>query len=287
VEAAAKVVERAAARAAEALGGGVAEAKVLARLDEALREREAERQRLAKAVEALEADLEAVEQRQRNVSAVLLPAVAKREELAAHEQRREEAKARHAAREARALAMERRAEQFDAIRKALLAAKQDLASEVLERAAPRAQALYARLVRHALFPRLDVQVNAKAAKVDYVLQVSTAGGVARDARLVLSDGQLTATAMALFFGLAESTAHALDLLYVDDPTQNLDGPCKEAMAKVVAEMARRRQVIVATQDEDFVAYLDAAGFQREAVVHRIADWDGDPRVETSPPGAEG
>jgi predicted ATPase len=55
------------------------------------------------------------------------------------------------------------------------------------------------------------------------------------------------------------------------------------MAKVVAEIARRRQVVVSTQDEDFVTYLVAEGFPERAVVHHLASWDGDPTVATSTP----
>jgi len=140
-------------------------------------------------------------------------------------------------------------------------------------------------VKQPVFDALRIQTMACANKVDYSFEVSSKGvrTTTRDARLVLSDGQLTATALALFFGLAESTAHEIDLLYVDDPTQNLDLPCKEAMAKLIAEMARRRQIIVSTQDEDFVSFLDAAGFQRGAVVHHLKAWDGNPTVETFRP----
>jgi len=55
------------------------------------------------------------------------------------------------------------------------------------------------------------------------------------------------------------------------------------MAKVVAEIARRRQVVVSTQDEDFVTYLLGEGFPRHAVIHHLKAWDGDPTVATSRP----
>jgi DNA repair exonuclease SbcCD ATPase subunit len=280
-----KAIEKIREKAGQVLGAAVPENKLQARIGEALDVRRAEEKKLALAVEAMEADLEEIDGRERQVRAVLVPVVRKREELARHEARMEAARKRHEKSEARALDMEGTAVQLEAIRKALLAAKEDLANELLGKAAPRAQALYRRLVRQPVFDTLEIEANAKAAKVDYTFQVTAGvGGAARDARLVLSDGQLTATALALFFGLAESTQHALDLLYVDDPTQNLDNPCKEAMAKVVAEIARRRQVVVSTQDEDFVTYLKAEGFPRSAIIHHLKAWDGNPTVETSTPG---
>jgi DNA repair exonuclease SbcCD ATPase subunit len=279
-----KAVDAVREKASAALGAAVAENKLLARLEDALAARREEEKKLAQAVEAMEADLEAIDHRHGEIRAVLVPVVQKRTEVAAHEEKIEAAKKRHAKIEARARSMEAYAVQLEAIRKAVIAAKEDLANELLGKAAPRAQELYRRLVRQPVFDALEIEANAKASKVDYTFQVKAGrSGPARDARLVLSDGQLTATALALFFGLAESTQHALDLLYVDDPTQNLDNKCKEAMAKVVAEIARRRQVVVSTQDEDFVTYLKGEGFPKHAVIHHIKAWDGDPTVETSKP----
>jgi DNA repair exonuclease SbcCD ATPase subunit len=283
-EQARKAVDRVREKAGEALGAAVAENKLQARLTEALGARREEEKELARAVEAMEADLEAVARRDGEIRAVLVPVVQKRAEVAAHEQKVEVVQKRHAETEARAASMEAYAVQLEAIRKAVIAAKEDLANDLLARAAPRAQDLYRRLVRQPVFDALEIEANAKASKVDYTFQVKAGRtGPARDARLVLSDGQLTATALALFFGLAESTQHGLDLLYVDDPTQNLDNKCKEAMAKVVAEIARRRQVIVSTQDEDFVTYLVGEGFPQRAVIHHLKAWDGDPTVATSRP----
>ena len=102
--------------------------------------------------------------------------------------------------------------------------------------------------------------------------------------MVLSDGQVTATAIGLFFAFSDAETHNLDLLYVDDPTQNLDQSCKEAIAKVVMEIAKQRQVIVSTQDEDFVAYLQSEGFFDVAVVHHLQRWDGNPTVKTNMAG---
>ncbi|WP_437618568.1 AAA family ATPase [Sorangium sp. So ce1151] len=266
-------------------GGGIVESKILVRLDEALMKREAESVTIGAGIRAMEQDLEEIELRHDAFREGLVPVVAKREEQAAHEDAAKKAKALHARDEARAEKMDGFAAQVDAIRKALLSAKQELAGESLRKAGPHAQLLYRALVRQPVFDTLEIQATPRANKVDYTFAVSAHGAsaTARDARLVLSDGQLTATALALFFALAESTAHKVELLYIDDPTQNLDLPCKEAMAKVIAELAQRRQVIVSTQDEDFVSFLDAAGFHRDAVVHHLKSWDGHPTVKTSPP----
>lgn len=274
------------AKVVEALGGaGIAENKIQKRIEEVLAKDEQEREALKTALGALEDELHAASQREGAIREGLVPVLQKRDEIAAHEQVLKKLKVTHAGTVATAERLEQLATQVEAIKRALLEAKKELATELLKKAAPRAQELYQRLVRQPVFDTLDVRVDAKAAKVDYAFAVRSGDSTAtaRDARLVLSDGQLTGTALALFFGLAESTAHELDLLCIDDPTQNLDLPSKEAMAKVVAEVAAKRQVIVATQDEDFVSFLKSEGFPAEAVVHHLKSWDGNPSVETAVP----
>ena len=103
---------------------------------------------------------------------------------------------------------------------------------------------------------------------------------------MLSDGQMTAAALALFFALAESSQHSLDVLYVDDPTQNLDHTRKRAMAKVIADIASRKQIVVSTQDEDFVTLLRDLDFDGGSVVHNIVAWDRTPEVKTTMPAKE-
>ena len=281
-----KDLERHRQKAVEATGGvGIAENKVAARLDEALAKLAQEREHLGAGIAAMEQDLEAIDLRERALREGLVPVVEKRDELARHEEDGKKAKALHARDDERAQRMEALAARLEAIRKALLDAKQELASESLRKAGPRAQELYGKLVRHPVLDTLEIQATPRASKVDYTFTVSAKGSsaTARDARLVLSDGQLTATALALFFGLAESAGHELDFLYVDDPTQNLDLPCKEAMARAIAELSRRRQLVVSTQDEDFVSFLETAGFRQEAVIHHLEAWDGTPTVHTVAP----
>jgi DNA repair exonuclease SbcCD ATPase subunit len=273
-------------RVVEALGGsGIAENKVQARLEESIESLSEQKKTLAGGVREMEEDLEGLDSRERALRDGLVPVLRKREELAAFEAQEKRAQAAHKKDLEQADAMEELAARLERVRQALLEAKEQLAGETLGRARPRAQQLYRTLVKQPLFDTLDIRTVPRAKKVDYAFEVSSSGASAssREARLVLSDGQLTATALALFFALAESTQHSLDVLYVDDPTQNLDLPSKEAMAKVVTEMAQRRQVIVSTQDEDFANFLESEGFPKRAVVHHFTSWNGNPTVETHTP----
>jgi DNA repair exonuclease SbcCD ATPase subunit len=281
-----KTLDAIGTKAVDALGGaGIPENKIRARVEEALARDEKEREQLGTALKTMEDALDALALREGAIREALVPVIQKREEIAVQQGEFARLNARHAKSASVADQMELLSAQFAAIKKALLDTKQELATDLLVKAGPRARDLYRRLVSQPVFDTLDVQAQAKAGKVDYVFAVRTDDKTAssRDARLVLSDGQLTATALALFFGLAESASHDLDLLFVDDPTQNLDLPSKEAMAKVVAGVAAKRQVIVATQDEDFVAFLKGEGFPDEAVIYHLTAWDGNPIVERQVP----
>lgn len=264
---------------------GLVEKKVGSGLAKAIADATRQQDDLSKGVETMERDLDSIGERDRMIRDGLVPFLETREAVEDHEREWTKAKKSYADTEKKATDLDSLATQVENIRKAVLAAKDEIASETLSTAGPRAQKLYEKLVQHKLFDRLDVKTALKASKVDYSFEVSSSvvGKSAREARLVLSDGQMTAAALALFYALAESSQHGLDLLYIDDPTQNLDHAHKEAMVKVVIDLAARKQIVVSTQDEDFVVLLRDAGFEDGSVVHHVEEWDRRPTVTTTMP----
>jgi DNA repair exonuclease SbcCD ATPase subunit len=264
---------------------GLGENTVATELEKAIVHSQGRFDELARGVEAMVEDLDPIIERERAIREGLVPFLVARERVRDHQGQWDNAKDGYAAAEERAAALESLATDIESIRKALLAAKEEIVTVTLAKARPRAQELYEKLVQHSLFDRLEVKAARKANKVEYAFEVSssTLDKSGREARLVLSDGQMTATALALFFALAEASQHALDLLYVDDPTQNLDHRRKEAMAKVIADLGRRKQIVVSTQDEDFVTLLRDAGFEDGSVFHHIDAWDRSPEVRTTMP----
>jgi len=271
----------------EALGGaGIPETKVESRLAEATSALEKQRAELSRGAEAMEHDLSELEEAERRIREGLVPVLKKRDELAKLEDAWIETQKSHMKDAEAAHELEATADKLTVLRSALLDAKNELATTTLAQARPRANQLYQQLVRHPVFDSLTLATQPKANKLDYSFEVSSGGkeATAREARMVLSDGQVTATAIGLFFAFSDAETHNLDLLYIDDPTQNLDQPCKEAMAKVVTEIAKQRQVVVSTQDEDFVSFLESEGFFDLAVVHHLQKWDGNPTVKTKVAG---
>jgi len=152
---------------------GLIESKVSSELTKALADVTKQRAELSKGVETMEEDLEAISERDRAVRDGLVPFLECREAVEGHEREWKKAKNSYADAEKKASEMDDRATQVENIKKAILAAKDEIASETLGKAGPRAQKLYEKLVQHPLFDRLDVKTAVKANKVDYSFEVSS------------------------------------------------------------------------------------------------------------------
>ena len=274
-------LDRVRGEALTALGGaGVADAKMAARIEEAIAARTSGRARLAEGANALEEELGKVEKRTHAISGELLPVLGLSERLAIVEDARKKAAKGGGVAEKKAARLRALADRVKELKQILLEAKDEHAGALLDAAGPRAQELYSLLVDHPFFDTLKIETEELRGSVDYSYQVSsgTANKGAAEARLVLSDGQMTAAALALFYALAESACHSFDLLFIDDPTQNLDDKKKEAMARAIVQIAELKQVVISTHDEDFEAKLEDAGFKAGAACFRFRDWNGDPQV---------
>jgi DNA repair exonuclease SbcCD ATPase subunit len=264
------------------LGAGLSEEKIKLRFAGEIEAATGKRESALQAQQHLEEDLKLLESREDELRNKLCGVLKKRRELERKEAEKVQFESSCAGEEAVARGLDTRGECIDRIRSALLRAKETLAAESLKKANPRAASLYRKLVHHPVFNTLEIRTTPRAKKVDYDFVVSHEGDpkTEREARLVLSDGQMTAAALSLFFALAESTAHDVGFLYIDDPAQSLDLPTKRAMAGVVAELATRRQVIVSSQDEDFISELKSTAMLHGATWHHIVAWNGNPTLQS-------
>lgn len=254
-------------------------------LEDDIRRLEGDIESFEKYYALMEADIAVVSEELDRVRTVLLPVIEIRVKQADIEGKIEEARRRNRVVMEQAEILTEYADRIDAISNSVIAAKNRLAGERLERARDDIHELYNKLVQHPLFDSLTVASDEKkgawGTKVDYYFNVSRKGksGSSREARLLLSDGQMTGCALALFFALAKSAEHNLGLLYVDDPTQNLDHQAKVRTAGVISEIAGDRQLIVSTQDEDFFNSLKDGGLESWQVYHFSA-WNGNPTVRS-------
>ncbi|MEM3383816.1 MAG: hypothetical protein QW698_07260 [Nitrososphaerales archaeon] len=67
-----------------------------------------------------------------------------------------------------------------------------------------------------------------------------------------SGAQLNSVALAIFLTMAKHLPHNLGFIILDDPTQSMDHAHKEALAKILSEEMMVKQVLIATQDQEFL-----------------------------------
>ena len=76
---------------------------------------------------------------------------------------------------------------------------------------------------------------------------------------VMSQGELNALALAVFLPRATHADSPFRFVVIDDPVQAMDPAKVDGMARVFAEIAKDRQVIVFSHDERLVASVEALG----------------------------
>jgi exonuclease SbcC len=151
---------------------------------------------------------------------------------------------------------------------ALSAEREKFLEERLEKMKPLLNDYYKRLEAHAHYETLNIIKEGKGywLRADSeVLQQHTY------VRPKFSTAQLNLTAIAVFLSMAEAVARGLDLIVLDDPSQSLDKRSKAVLAKTIAHVSAKKQVIVTTQDGDFAEELRKAS--PEAKVYEFKSWD--------------
>ncbi len=102
-------------------------------------------------------------------------------------------------------------------------------------------------------------------RVDYELSVD---GTENAALGVMSQGELTALALALFLPRVTLPNSPFKFLILDDPVQSMDMSRVDGLAKVLHRLSKQRQIIVLTHDERLREALLRQ--QIPATVHRVS-----------------
>lgn len=91
---------------------------------------------------------------------------------------------------------------------------------------------------------------------------------------MLSGGYQTALAVAALCALADPgvRGHGLDLLVLDEPTQNLDPELTELLAAAIVHAAPAGRTIVTTADGLFTQALERVAGGEAASVVRLGRW---------------
>ncbi len=138
---------------------------------------------------------------------------------------------------------------------ALATVQVELAKDSVEKGKDEMEKLYSGLHTHQYYSSFKLDVSTKSVagvqKNTYLIQAFNP----RDAKQTFiggrfSTGQMNCAALAIFFALSKMASHNLGFLILDDPSQNLDSEHKAALSEVLREVAREKQLFIATQDEE-------------------------------------
>jgi predicted ATPase len=202
------------------------------------------------------AELEALARHIEEAASPLEAAITALRDKAAAELQRKEDRWKPIAQELHAwLPAARRAQKGAAAIKPLKSAEQwlkDAASEIRNaRFAPirdQAQLIWAKLRLQSNVALKDIQLTGTATKrqVDLKVTVDEVEGVALG---VMSQGELNALALSLFIPRATLPSSPFRFVVIDDPVQSMDPARVDGLARVLADTAKTRQVVVFTHDD--------------------------------------
>jgi DNA repair exonuclease SbcCD ATPase subunit len=159
---------------------------------------------------------------------------------------------------------------LESIREAISSVTNEEARNMVAAARTTIDRYFRRLTDHpAVRINLDVQTNARTQCNNY--EITDQDG--QDLTPILSQGDLNALALAIFLGLAASAkdSGAFGFVLMDDPSQSLDSEHKKALVQVLNEVARQKQLVVATMDREFRGYL-AEGLTKAKTEYVFEAW---------------
>lgn len=152
------------------------------------------------------------------------------------------------------------------IERAIAEHEMESASKAITDRLPRISEIFQKVANNPDYDGLSVETKVSRDRVTYGLLAtsSTMANLNDAAGHVLSEGDLSAAAMALLLGLASGDSHQMGFAVLDDPAQGMDDDLQARFAEVLAESEITGQVIVLTHQRNFAAALENAGAKREA-----------------------
>ena len=221
-----------------------------------------------------------IEQRIARLRDDLCPVVDAASELELHGRRRDAARDRKEGLEELAAAAASLRDGLAAIRGALSEVEQARADEAIRSCREFSSRFFARVAENPDYTGLEIQTTVARDRLRYALRATSLSSPDLEdaAGHVLSEGDLSAAAMAFLVGLARSSSGGVGFLVIDDPAQGMDSTLRGNLARELAAIGETQQIVVLTHQRDFAKALENAGASRMD----LGRWKGG-RLE---PGAE-
>lgn len=87
-----------------------------------------------------------------------------------------------------------------------------------------------------------------------------------------SNAQMNVVALSLFLSMATRLPSNLGLILLDDPSQSMDRIHKEALSKLLSQILKEKQVLVATQDIEFEQTMQRLFPKDKALIYNFKEW---------------
>jgi DNA repair exonuclease SbcCD ATPase subunit len=149
--------------------------------------------------------------------------------------------------------------------------REDMAKKSLSALQGSVKEYFKKLHGHGYYSALQLQPETERGKQFFSLV-----GTSPDGKNVtylqtrFSNAQLNMAALSLFLAFSEKLPGRIGFTILDDPSQSLDPGHRKALASLLAELSKQRQVIVTTQDEDFLEMLEKACSSLKVV--ELSEW---------------
>jgi len=159
------------------------------------------------------------------------------------------------------------------IHQAAVSAREDMVKRALSLLQSTISSYYAKILCHPYYSNLQLIPEEERGKAIYRLRAwdkDFKQGTYVQTRF--SNAQMNAVALSLFLSMATKMPSNVGLILLDDPTQSMDLPHKEALAKLISEISSEKQVFVATQDREFQESLKKHLPKNEARTYNFKEW---------------
>lgn len=128
-------------------------------------------------------------------------------------------------------------------------------SDLIETHRQHIEQIYNKIVRHPSFEHIKLEIKSTDPLVYSIMVYDDEIDLSTQAATRLSSAQMNSFAMSVLLTNNLNQSNNLSLLMMDDPTQSMDSEHKDALAKLILEICDKRQIIIATSDDEFLKYL--------------------------------
>jgi exonuclease SbcC len=149
--------------------------------------------------------------------------------------------------------------------------REDMAKKSLSALQDSVKECFKKLHGHGYYSDLQLQPETERGKQFFSLV-----GTSPDGKSVtylqtrFSNAQLNMAALSLFLAFSEKLPGRIGFTILDDPSQSLDPAHQKALALLLAQLSKERQVMVTTQDEGFLSMLEKASPSLKVV--ELSEW---------------